>query len=87
MCVPISVSTQKLEGEDYYNKGISLYNVGKDRFDPEGVSKLKMALKAFNKAIKDNPYVPEFYYMRGITLLQFIHFILGLLPMNKKTCF
>lgn len=74
MCVPISVSTQKLEGEDYYNKGISLYNVGKDRFDPEGVSKLKMALKAFNKAIKDNPYVPEFYYMRGITLLQFIHF-------------
>lgn len=74
MCVPISVTTQEIEGETLYNQGLFYYQVGNNTFTPEGMAALQEALAAFNKVIDDKPDVADFYYMRGVTSIQFIHF-------------
>lgn len=74
MCVPISVSTQKIEGEKFYNEGISLYKSGTVLSAPEGIINLKKAHETFNRALNNKSDIPDFYYMRGITSLEFIHF-------------
>jgi tetratricopeptide (TPR) repeat protein len=74
MCVPISVATQEIEGATLFNQGLLSYQKGNNSFTPEGMAALQEALAAFNKTIDNKPNTADFYYMRGVTSIQFIHF-------------
>jgi len=63
-----------MKGETFYNQGLFYYQAGSNTFTPEGMAALQEALVAFNKAVNDKPDVADFYYMRGVTSIQFVHF-------------